>query len=130
MISKAFEAAARPKNATEPIILDLPPSVGTACLKSVRVAPGPDMDLLDYLRPYIEYQSTLELLRDPPEEYLLPGVDIIGGMKAMKQKLKSNGYETQYDVMVDLQSLVRKGGKFSQCCALLTKSRIVCRSQR
>ncbi|KAJ4159540.1 uncharacterized protein LMH87_008438 [Akanthomyces muscarius] len=105
MISKAFEAAPRQKNATGPIILDLPPSVGTACLKSVPVAPGPDVDLLDYLGPYIEYQSTLELLQDPPEEYLLPGVDIIGGMKAMKQKLKSNGYETQYDFMMDLQSL-------------------------
>ncbi|KAM3500958.1 hypothetical protein MY10362_005953 [Beauveria mimosiformis] len=104
IISKAFEAV-RNETSPEPIILDLRPSVGTACLKSVPVAADQDIALLDYLRPYIEYQSTIEILKNPPEEYLLSGVDLIGGLKAMKQKLKGNEYETQFDVMTDLQSL-------------------------
>ncbi|KAM3504446.1 hypothetical protein MY11210_008344 [Beauveria gryllotalpidicola] len=104
MISKAFEAA-RNETSPKPIILDLRPSVGTACLKSVPVATDRDIALLDYLRPYIEYQSTIEILKNPPEEYLLSGVDLMGGLEAMQQKLKGNEYKTQFDVMTDLQSL-------------------------
>ncbi|KAJ3498907.1 hypothetical protein NLG97_g760 [Lecanicillium saksenae] len=104
-ISKAFEAARRNATSEKPIILDLRPSVGTACLKSLPVATERDLALLDYLRPYVEYQSTIELLKSPPPEYLLPGVDIIGGMKAMRQQLKDNKYQSQLDVMTDLQSL-------------------------
>ncbi|XWW99210.1 hypothetical protein V2A60_007219 [Cordyceps javanica] len=105
MISRAFEAATKNKTSRAPIILDLRPSVGTACLKSIPVATERNIALLGYLRPYVDYQSTLEILKNPPDEYLLPGVDVIGGMKAMKDKLKGNGYQTQFDVMMDLQSL-------------------------
>ncbi|KAM3472170.1 hypothetical protein MY8738_008989 [Beauveria namnaoensis] len=104
MISKAFEAM-RNETSEEPIVLDLRPSVGTACLKSVPVAKGRNIDLINYLQPYIEYQSTIEILKNPPEEYLLEGVDLMGGLQAMKQKLKRDEYETQFDVMTDLQSL-------------------------
>ncbi|KAM3520921.1 hypothetical protein NHJ13051_006578 [Beauveria bassiana] len=104
MISKAFEAM-RNETSPEPIVLDLRPSVGTACLKSVPVAKNRNIDLINYLQPYIEYQSTIEILQNPPEEYLLDGVDLMGGLQAMKQKLKRDEYETQFDVMTDLQSL-------------------------
>ncbi|KGQ08056.1 hypothetical protein BBAD15_g6654 [Beauveria bassiana D1-5] len=104
MISKAFEAM-RNETSEEPIVLDLRPSVGTACLKSVPVAKNRNIDLINYLQPYIEYQSTIEILKNPPEEYLLEGVDLMGGLQAMKQKLKRDEYETQFDVMTDLQSL-------------------------
>ncbi|ATY67388.1 hypothetical protein CCM_09092 [Cordyceps militaris CM01] len=92
----AFEAV-RNETSTEPIILDLRPSFGTAYLKSVPVATDRNLALLSCLKPYIEYQGTLEILKDPPEEYLIPGVDIIGGIEAMRQNLKGNGYQTQFD---------------------------------
>lgn len=104
-VSQAFEAA--PKNATSkaPIILDLRPSVGATCIKTLPVTNERNLALLDYLRPYIECQTTIELLKNPPEEYLLPGVDILGGMDAIKEKLNNNGYESQFEVMKDLKSL-------------------------
>ncbi|OAA63794.1 peptidase S41 family protein [Cordyceps fumosorosea ARSEF 2679] len=105
MISQAFEAANKNKTSEDAIILDLRPSVGTACLKSVPVATEQNLALLDYLSPYIDYQSTLEILKNPPEEYLLPGVDIMGGIDAMRKKLQGNGYESQFEVMTDLRSL-------------------------
>ncbi|EXU95569.1 peptidase S41 family protein [Metarhizium robertsii] len=105
MISKAFEAAARNKTSDGPIILDLRPSVGTACRKSLPVMQKANLELLDYLRPYVEFQSTIELLKDPPPEYLLPGVDIMGAMQAIRQKLENNSYESQLDVMTDLHNI-------------------------
>ncbi|KJK76580.1 hypothetical protein H634G_08168 [Metarhizium anisopliae BRIP 53293] len=105
MISKTFEAAARNKTSDGPIILDLRPSVGTACRKSLPVRQKANLELLDYLQPYVEFQSTIELLKDPPPEYLLPGVDIMGAMQAMRQKLENNSYESQLDMMTDLHNI-------------------------
>ncbi|TWU70924.1 hypothetical protein ED733_001034 [Metarhizium rileyi] len=105
LISKAFEAI--PKNLTsdKPIILNLRPSVGNACRKALPLLQRENIALLDYLQPYIAYQSTIELLKDPPPEYLLPGVDLMGGMQAIRQRLQKQGYQSQLDVMTDLQNL-------------------------
>lgn len=104
IISEAYEAANTP--AGKPTFLTIPPSVGIACLKSVPYDKERDLDLLDYLLRYVEFQSTVEILANPPDEYLFPGVDIFGGFDAIRSKLENDEYESQYDVMVDLQSIV------------------------
>ncbi|KAF4983450.1 hypothetical protein FZEAL_1179 [Fusarium zealandicum] len=86
-------------------IVNVPPSVGVACLKSVPVDKERDLGLLDYLEPLISFQSTLEILADPPEEYLFPGVDVLGGLEVIRDNLKKNKYKSQYGVMSDLRSL-------------------------
>jgi hypothetical protein len=80
--------------------------VGIACLKSVPLDKKRDLELLDYLEPLIGFQSTLEILADPPKEYLFPGVNVLGGFDKIRSKLENNKYETQYEVMTDLRSLV------------------------
>lgn len=103
-ISQAYvEAEPEPG---KPVILAIPPSVGIACLKSVPLDKKRDLELLDYLEPLIGFQSTLEILADPPKEYLFPGVDVLGGFDTIRSKLENNKYKTQYEVMTDLRSLV------------------------
>ncbi|RGP60380.1 peptidase s41 family [Fusarium longipes] len=87
--------------------VDLPtlPSFGIACLKSVPLDKKRDLELLDYLEPLVEFQSTLEILANPPEEYLFPGVDVLGGFDIIRSKLENDKYKTQYEVMTDLRSL-------------------------
>lgn len=111
LLSEVYVAADFPKNETK--IVDVPPSVGIACLKSVPVDKERDLELLDYIAPYVSFQSTLDTLVNPPEEYLLPGVDVWGGLDAVRQKLKDDGYENQYDVMNDLRSIVSQLPVFS-----------------
>lgn len=94
--------SARPSAAVVPI----PPSVAFACLNSVRVRKQKDLDLLDYLEPYIAFQSTLEPLADPPEGYLIPGVDVIGGFGQIRAKLKKDLYESQVEFALDLTRVV------------------------
>lgn len=103
-ISKTYEEANPEKG--NPVILAIPPSVGIACLKSVPLDKKRDLELLDYLEPLIGFQSTLEILADPPEEYLFPGVDVLGGFDTIRSKLENNKYKTQYEVMTDLRSIV------------------------
>jgi len=103
-LSQAYEEANPEKG--EPVILAIPPSVGIACLKSVPLDKKRDLELLDYLQPLIEFQSTLEILADPPKEYLFPGVDVLGGFDTIRSRLENNKYKTQYEVMTDLRSIV------------------------
>ena len=103
-LSQAYEEASPEKG--EPVILAIPPSVGIACLKSVPLDKKRDLELLDYLQPLIEFQSTLEILADPPKEYLFPGVDVLGGFDTIRSRLENNRYKTQYEVMTDLRSIV------------------------
>ncbi|CAF3634376.1 unnamed protein product [Fusarium graminearum] len=118
-ISKTYEEANPEKG--NPVILAIPPSVGIACLKSVPLDKKRDLELLDYLEPLIGFQSTLEILADPPEEYLFPGVDVLGGFDTIRSKLENNKYKTQYEVMTDLRSIFASAydGHFDYPPALL-----------
>ena len=104
ILSEAYEASN--SSSDDPVLVDVPPSVGIACLKSVPVDKTRDLELIEYLTPFISFQSTIEILMDPPEGYLLPGVDILGGLNVIHQKLEKDEYESQYEVMSDLRSIV------------------------
>lgn len=107
LLSEVFESAVSNNADTDQgLIVDVPPSVGIACLKSVPVSKQRDLALIEHLRPYISFQSTIETLADPPEEYLLHGVDIWGGLEEIEQKLQDDEYASQYEVMTDLRSIV------------------------
>lgn len=105
IVSQVFE-----ESNTEPgkaAFLKIPVSVGIACLKSVPLDKERDLKLLDYLEPLVGFQSTLEILADPPEEYLFPGVNVLGGLDTIRDNLNKDKYKNQYEVMTDLRSLVR-----------------------
>ncbi|KAI8713414.1 TSPc domain-containing protein [Fusarium sp. LHS14.1] len=103
IISQVYEESNTPKG--KAAFLTVPVSVGIACLKSVPVDKERDLALLDYLQPLIEFQSTLEVLADPPEGYLFPGVNVLGGLDTIRDNLNKNKYKGQYEVMTDLRSL-------------------------
>ncbi|KAI5461859.1 hypothetical protein BGZ63DRAFT_414491 [Mariannaea sp. PMI_226] len=86
-------------------LLNVKPSVGIACLKSVPLNKERDLALLKYMKPYVEFQSTLEVLANPPEDYLFEGVDVLGGLEAMENKLSDDQYKSQYEFMFDLRSI-------------------------
>ncbi|KAM0429617.1 hypothetical protein ACHAPT_006220 [Fusarium lateritium] len=103
IISQVYEDSNTEKGQTA--FLGVPPSVGIACLKSVPLDKERDLALLDYLEPLIGFQSTLEVLADPPEGYLFPGVNVLGGLDTIRDNLNNDKYENQYQVMTDLRSL-------------------------
>ncbi|RSL61536.1 hypothetical protein CEP53_005056 [Fusarium sp. AF-6] len=103
IISQVYEESKTPKGKVA--FLQVPISTGIACLKSVPLDKERDLALLDYLEPLIEFQSTLEVLTDPPEGYLFPGVNVLGGLDTIRDNLNKNKYKGQYEVMTDLRSL-------------------------
>lgn len=75
----------------------VPASVAYACLKSVPNKPGPALSLVKSLRAYAQWQSTLAWLKDPPESYKIPGVDVIGRLDEIAAKVEANEFESEYD---------------------------------
>jgi hypothetical protein len=58
------------------------------------------------LLPFLQFQSTLGYLKNPPKGYLLPGVDVISGFIQMRQKLRNGGYKSQYEFTSDISGVV------------------------
>jgi len=69
-----------------------------------------DVESLNSIYPLISFQSNLAFVKNPPSEYMAstgrPGLDILGGLDRMKQKLKSGQYKSQYEFTVELEQLV------------------------
>ncbi|KAL0931309.1 peptidase S41 family protein [Colletotrichum truncatum] len=82
------------------------PSLAYQCLRSIPVDVDRDVAFVKYIRPWLEFQSTVGILPNPPEEYLYPGVDIFGGLNNITQSLQNGGYASQIDFGVDLYRLI------------------------
>ncbi|KAK4455372.1 hypothetical protein QBC34DRAFT_460296 [Podospora aff. communis PSN243] len=100
----AYNAAAE---GTEPSVK---PSVALECLMSVPLDLERDIALIEWLLPYLSYQSTVGYLKKPPKGYLLPPVDIIGGALAIREKLRNKGYSLQYEFVLDIQRMLAATG--------------------
>ncbi|KAI6317443.1 hypothetical protein MCOR34_003978 [Pyricularia oryzae] len=83
----------------------LKPSEALACLASVPLARDHDMELMDYLGPYVEQQSTIGILKNPPETYLLPAIDLVGGLRQIKDKISAGGYKSQLEFTWDVNRM-------------------------
>jgi hypothetical protein len=61
---------------------------------------------IDYLNPFLQFQSTLAYLKNPPTGYTLPGVDIIGGLDEIKNSILAGNYASQWAFEKDVNALV------------------------
>jgi hypothetical protein len=99
----------------------IPPSIALACLKSVPIDVPRAKNQTKYLARYMIGQSTLGYLKSPPEGYLIPGVDIAGGIEQILDKLASGAYKTQWEWSWDIENIFIQAsdGHFTYTPALL-----------
>ena len=62
--------------------------------------------LLNGMVPYLQFQSTLAFLKNPPAGYQLPAVDIFGGIQKIANKIISGAYTGEYAFQLDLWELL------------------------
>ena len=84
----------------------MPPSTALACLDAVPLDKARSSAFIDYLNPFLQFQSTLAYLKNPPAGYTLPGVDIIGGLDQIKNNIQSGSYISQWAFEKDVNALV------------------------
>ncbi|KAH7327288.1 hypothetical protein BKA65DRAFT_406328, partial [Rhexocercosporidium sp. MPI-PUGE-AT-0058] len=82
------------------------PGLAFECLTSVPLDKEAAIGLIDYFRPYLEFQSTLAWLKDPPESYQQTAVDLMGGLDNITSQISHDSFANQYEFELAVQHLL------------------------
>lgn len=86
----------------------IPGPLAYECLRSVPVDVDGDPDLVDGYAAYLQFQTTLEYLKNPPAGRLDPPVDLIAGLDSIASKLGSSYYHDEWTLQTDIIKLIDK----------------------
>lgn len=60
------------------------------------------------VRTLVDFQTTVDILTDPPEGWLYPAVDIFAGLDELSSRLDDGSYDNEYDFQLELFQLIRR----------------------
>ncbi|PON24205.1 hypothetical protein TGAM01_v206893 [Trichoderma gamsii] len=80
--------------------------LGLACLESIPFKSDLAVSFIDEYSKYLQWQSTIEILRNPPPGSLSATVDLVGGLSTIRSRAAANLYKSQYDFDRDLSQLI------------------------
>jgi Peptidase family S41 len=86
----------------------VPAQLAWDCLQSIPLNATGALDLVHSLKPYVQFQSTLAWLKNPPAEYaekLFGPVDLLSGLDNIADKVKNEQYGGEYDFGFELYKL-------------------------
>lgn len=83
-----------------------PAEAAFECLTSVPFNGAVATRFIDYYNTTIQFQSTLAYLKDPPQGYQQPAVDVLQGLQQIQQNVTAGYYKNQYAFEADLQLLI------------------------
>jgi hypothetical protein len=96
----------------------IPAGIAFDCIQSVPFNATSGKNLVKAILPYMNWQSTLSQLKNPPAEYVekvQPPVDIIGGLNEIISRIDAGSFKNEYDFGWSLYSLIQSAhdGHFS-----------------
>ncbi|KAF3003080.1 hypothetical protein E8E13_007703 [Curvularia kusanoi] len=96
----------------------VPAGIAWDCINSVPLNATSAKLLLTSIKPYMEWQSTLTVLKDPPAEYVekvQPAVDIMGGLDKLASDIDAGKVANEYAFGWALYTLIQSAhdGHFS-----------------
>ncbi|CAH0004513.1 unnamed protein product [Clonostachys byssicola] len=77
------------------------------CSISIPIVQSDALNSIGYLKNYTNFLTTLSYLKNPPKAYQKPGIDILARLDAVEQNIKNKTYSNQYELEVDVQSIVQ-----------------------
>lgn len=98
-----------PSGSGSPTTNIIPAKLAYDCIVSVPLNVQAAKALVRALPAYIQWQSTLDALKNPPAEYVekvQPPTDIMGGLKLIEEDLDASKYENEYDFGWSLYTLI------------------------
>ena len=79
-----------------------PADLALSCLQSVPPARKDNLVQLAGLKAFVEFQSDLSYLRDPPVGRIYHPVDILAGLDELTSQLEGDAYNNEYDFQMDV----------------------------
>ncbi|KAI1781219.1 hypothetical protein F4818DRAFT_398389 [Hypoxylon cercidicola] len=98
-ISRAFRSIHASNRSVTPTFAG---SLAFDCLASVPNRPQPAVKLVQSLKAFAQWQSTLAFLKTPPQSYMLPPVDIQGNLDNISATASAGGFPSEYDFQVNI----------------------------
>ncbi|PBP20352.1 peptidase S41 family protein [Diplocarpon rosae] len=93
----------RSPNPAQPTV---PAQLAFDCLQSVPNKPEPAAALVKSLKAFVQWQSTLAFLKDPPASYMLPPTDIEGGLDNISTTATTGRFTSEYDFQLSVVKLI------------------------
>ena len=62
--------------------------------------------LVSYYKDFLQLQSTLAYLKDPPPSYQQPSIDVLASLDALEAQVQVGTFKTEYEFEVALQTLL------------------------
>jgi hypothetical protein len=87
----------------------VPAKLAYDCITSVPFNSTASTELLDAIRPYLDWQSTVDYIREPPAEYaekIQEPYDFYAEFNRIYGKAKGDGYANEYEFGFDLYEAV------------------------
>ncbi len=82
----------------------VPAELAYQCLQSVPVDVDGDVQEIEELKEFLEYQTTLAWLKAGVDGQIKP-LDLMGSLDSIAWKVKAGRYENDYDVQFDIRAL-------------------------
>ncbi|KAK0715986.1 peptidase S41 family protein [Lasiosphaeris hirsuta] len=93
----------------------VPATLAYECLQSVPNKVEPAQKLIKSVKAFVQWQSTLAFLKDPPESYMLAPVDLEGGLSNISDIAGRGGFASEFDFGIAIVYLLQSAhdGHFS-----------------
>ncbi|KAF2657764.1 hypothetical protein K491DRAFT_654307 [Lophiostoma macrostomum CBS 122681] len=99
-------AALRDEIQAQELLAVVPAQLANYCLMTVPVDEKGDLDLIDEIKTYLQWQSTLPYLKDPPPDSRQQPVDLLKGLDDIKSKIAAGGYTSEHAVQFDIYDFI------------------------
>jgi hypothetical protein len=98
-----------------------------ACLRNTSIDPGRAIAHIEWLQAFLQFQSTVPYLKNPPQTYHLPAVDLVGGLNNISRTVATGGYGTEYDFELDIYTLINaaKDGHLGYTSERIARSPVI-----
>ena len=88
------------------IVYLFPAQTSYDCLGTVPFDPNVGLQLIQYYKDLLEFQSTLTYLKDPPPSYQQPGTDLLASLADITDSIIAGTYENEYEFEAALQAVI------------------------
>ncbi|KAF4839151.1 Peptidase S41 family protein ustP [Colletotrichum tropicale] len=72
------------------------------CINSAPLNKAAALKFIDELKPYLEWQSDLAFLKDPPADYFFPPHDLFGALEKVRAGIEADQYPNEYSWQQDM----------------------------
>ncbi|KAJ5913253.1 hypothetical protein N7504_002136 [Penicillium tannophilum] len=85
--------------------LTIPGTLALNCLQDLPFEPKRASSFVKEYRKYVQFESDIEILKNPPSSYQMPPTDLLGGLDKIERKAAAGEYKSQYEFDTDLKAL-------------------------